>query len=114
MPADDGGYGETAVGTTIPKGALRTIIREICSRLKSWARRAVPRLQGFPSSPSNLSIWKRAVEVFGNEDMARKWLDTPLLILGESTPEQFSSSGDAAKQREILTILGRIDYGMFS
>ena len=26
---------ETAVGTTIPKGALRTIIREICSRLKS-------------------------------------------------------------------------------
>ena len=52
--------------------------------------------------------------VFGNEDLARKWMDTPLPILGQSTPQQFSSSGDAAKQREILTILGRIDYGIFS
>jgi len=64
--------------------------------------------------PSSEAIWKRAVEVFGNEDLARKWMDTPLPILGQSTPEQFSSSGDAPKQREILTILGRIDYGMFS
>ena len=64
--------------------------------------------------PSAEVIWKRAVEVFGSEDLARKWMDTPLPILGQSTPELYSSSGDAAKQREILTILGRIDYGMFS
>lgn len=64
--------------------------------------------------PSSEAIWKRAVEVFGNEDLARKWMDTPLPILGQSTPEQYSCSGDAAKQREILTILGRIDYGIFS
>jgi hypothetical protein len=41
-------------------------------------------------------------------------MDTPLPILGQATPEHHSASGDAAKQREILTILGRIDYGMFS
>ncbi|MDP8991100.1 MAG: MbcA/ParS/Xre antitoxin family protein [Acidobacteriota bacterium] len=64
--------------------------------------------------PSSEVIWQRAVEVFGSEDLARNWMDTPLAILGHSTPRQFSSSGDAAKQREILTILGRIDYGMFS
>ena len=36
-------------------------------------------------------------------------MDTPLPILGQSTPERYSSSGDVAKQREILTFLGRID-----
>jgi hypothetical protein len=61
-----------------------------------------PAVTGLPEQsfqlehPSSEVIWKRAVEVFGNEDLARK------------------CSGDAAKQREILTILGRIDYGMFS
>jgi uncharacterized protein (DUF2384 family) len=75
-----------------------------------------PAVTGLPEQafqlehPSSEAIWKRAVEVFGNEDLARKWMDTPLPILGQSTPQQFSSSGDAAKQREILTILGRIDY----
>ena len=79
-----------------------------------------PAVTGLPEQsfqlehPSSEAIWKRAVEVFGNENLARKWMDTPLPILGQATPEQYSSSGDAAKQREILTILGRIDYGMFS
>jgi hypothetical protein len=41
-------------------------------------------------------------------------MDTPLPILGQSPPELYSSLGDVPKQREILTILGRIDYGMFS
>ena len=79
-----------------------------------------PAVTGLPEQsfqlehPSSEAIWKRAVEVFGNEDLARKWMDTPLPILGQSTPQKFSSSGDAAKQREILTVLGRIDYGIFS
>jgi len=64
--------------------------------------------------PSAEAIWKRAIEVFSSEELARKRMDTPLPILGQSTPQLYSSSGDVAKQREILTILGRIDYGMFS
>lgn len=79
-----------------------------------------PAVTGLPEQsfqlehPSAEAIWKRAIEVFGSENLARKWMDTALPILGQSTPAQYSSSGDAAKQREILTILGRIDYGMFS
>ena len=79
-----------------------------------------PAVTGLPEQsyqlehPSAEAIWQRAVEVFGSEELARKWMHTPLPILDQSTPEQYSSSGDAAKQREILAILGRIDYGMFS
>ncbi len=79
-----------------------------------------PAVSGLPEQsyqlehPSSEAIWKRAVEVFGSEELARKWMDTPLPILGQATPEHHSLSGDAAMQREILTILGRIDYGMFS
>jgi hypothetical protein len=39
---------------------------------------------------------------------------TALPILEGATPEQYASSGDPAKQRAVLTILGRIDYRLFS
>lgn len=64
--------------------------------------------------PSAEIIHSRAAEVFGGEELARKWLETPLPILDQNTPQQFAESGDAQKQREVLTILARIDYGMFS
>jgi uncharacterized protein (DUF2384 family) len=64
--------------------------------------------------PSVDLIWARAIEVFGGEDLATKWMHTPLASLDQSTPEQYALSGDPAKQREVLTILGRIDYGLFS
>jgi hypothetical protein len=62
--------------------------------------------------PSPEIIWARAVEVFGGVDLARKWMDTPLAILEDHTPAQHS--GDRMKQREVLTVLARIEYGMFS
>jgi hypothetical protein len=71
-----------------------------------------PAVTGLPEQsfqlehPSSEAIWSRAVEVFGNEDLA--------LILGQSTPQQYSASSEPENQREILTILGRIDYGIFS
>jgi uncharacterized protein (DUF2384 family) len=80
----------------------------------------VPAATGLPEQayqlehPSSEVIWQRAIEVFGNEELARKWLQTPLPILNEYTPEQCALSGDSAKQREVLVILGRIDYGIFS
>ena len=52
--------------------------------------------------------------MFGSEELAGQWMRTPLPILEGATPEQYSESGDPAKQREVLTILGRIDYGVFS
>jgi uncharacterized protein (DUF2384 family) len=64
--------------------------------------------------PSREIIWSRAVEIFGGDELARKWMETSLPILGQQTPQQYADSGDAAKQREVLMILTRIDYGMFS
>jgi uncharacterized protein (DUF2384 family) len=64
--------------------------------------------------PTAEIIRARAVEVFGKEDLAAGWLRTPLPILDGCTPEQYAVSEDLAKRREVLVILGRIDYGMFS
>jgi uncharacterized protein (DUF2384 family) len=64
--------------------------------------------------PSPEIIWSRAVEVFGGDELAKKWMATALPVLDQQTPQQYADSGDAAKQREVLMILTRIDYGMFS
>ena len=39
-------------------------------------------------------------------------MDNSIPILGGQTPQQYADSGDAEKQREVLTILARIDCGM--
>lgn len=64
--------------------------------------------------PSPKIIWARAVEVLGNEDLAREWMGTPLAVLDQHTPEQYAKSKDKQKQREVLAVLGQIDYGIFS
>jgi uncharacterized protein (DUF2384 family) len=64
--------------------------------------------------PSPEIIWARALEVFGNDDKARRWMQTALPILNGSTPEQYALSQDIEKQREVLTVLGQIDYGIYS
>jgi uncharacterized protein (DUF2384 family) len=64
--------------------------------------------------PTAEIIRARAVEIFGKDELAAEWLRTPLPILDGCTPEQYALSEDIAKRREVLIILGRIDYGMFS
>ena len=64
--------------------------------------------------PSPEIVHARAVEVFGSEQLAQEWMRTPLPILNQCTPEQYALSGDRDRQRKVLTILGRIDYGPFS
>lgn len=64
--------------------------------------------------PSSDIIWARALEAFGNEEKAHRWMGTALPVLAGCTPEQYSHSGDAGKQREVLTILGQIEYGIHS
>jgi uncharacterized protein (DUF2384 family) len=64
--------------------------------------------------PSPEIIQARALEVFGNQEKAGRWMRTALRVLGGCTPEQYSFSGDKAKQREVLTILGQIEFGIYS
>jgi len=64
--------------------------------------------------PSPEAIWSRAVEIFDGEQLAREWMDHPLPLLEDHTPQEYADSGDAGKQRQVLTILARLDYGMFS
>lgn len=64
--------------------------------------------------PTGEAIWTRAVEVFDGADLAREWMDTKLLVLGDHTPREYADSGDADRQRQVLTVLGSIDYGMFT
>ena len=64
--------------------------------------------------PSSEIIWARALEVFGDEEKARRWMRTALPILSGCTPDQYSLSEDKAKQRDVLTILGQIEFGIYS
>jgi uncharacterized protein (DUF2384 family) len=62
--------------------------------------------------PTAEAVWSRAVEVFGGEKLAHEWMETRLPALDDQTPRQCTESGDQAKQREVLMILNRIDYGI--
>lgn len=64
--------------------------------------------------PSAQAIWSRAVEIFDGEELAREWMNNSLPVLDQHTPQQYADSGDAKKQRQVLTLLARLDYGMFS
>lgn len=64
--------------------------------------------------PDAHQVWLRAVEVFGDEGQARSWMDTPRDLFDGSAPQDLVDSGDASKQRRVLEVLLRIDYGVLS
>ncbi len=64
--------------------------------------------------PSATGIWKRALEIFGDREKARSWMQTARDAFDGRTPEELVQSGDPAAQRRVLEILIRIDYGVFS
>jgi putative toxin-antitoxin system antitoxin component (TIGR02293 family) len=64
--------------------------------------------------PSANSVWKRALEVFGDEAKARSWMDTPRDIFNGQSPQDLVATGSASAQRRVLEVLLRIDYGVFS
>lgn len=64
--------------------------------------------------PNPTAIWNRALEVFGEEAKARSWMNTARDIFGGRTPADLVASGSPAEQRRVLTVLLRIDYGVFS
>lgn len=52
-------------------------------------------------------LYNRAVEVFGEEEKAGRWLSTPLTILGNRTPEQFAENDPET----VINILEKIAWG---
>lgn len=61
---------------------------------------------------SILRTWGRAVEVFEDEDTARTWLKTPLIILDGKTP--LEATGNRFGAELVLDLLGRIEHGVYS
>ncbi len=55
---------------------------------------------------------KQAIDVFGSEEKARKWFETPLPALGGKRPFEYADTEPEA--REVEDVLGRIAHGIFS
>ena len=59
-----------------------------------------------------IRIFNRAVEVLGSEASARQWLATPVMALGWERPLDYADTEAGA--REVESVLGRIEHGVFS
>jgi len=58
------------------------------------------------------AVIARAIQVFGSQDKATGWLDDPNLLLAGVTPRALLSTPEG--RNSVLTVLGRIEYGVFS
>jgi putative toxin-antitoxin system antitoxin component (TIGR02293 family) len=56
-------------------------------------------------------IYQQAIEVFGSEDQASLWIDSPILALENRRPRELLESKDGAVRVSI--ILGRIAAGTY-
>jgi len=61
---------------------------------------------------SILRTYNKAIEVFESEELAHKWLKTPLVALSGKTPLEAVSNRFGAEL--VLDILGRIETGVYS
>ena len=55
--------------------------------------------------------WRHAVDTFGTEERALRWMHQPLAELGERTPE--SVLLEDRQSDAVEAILARIDYGVY-
>jgi len=55
--------------------------------------------------------WSHAVDTFGTEERALRWMRQPLAELGERTPERVLL--DEPQSDAVEAILARIDYGVY-
>lgn len=58
------------------------------------------------------AAWSHAVRVFGSEEKALGWMNTPLQQLGEQTPAEVLSTDPHSEAVE--TLLVRIEYVVYS
>ena len=56
------------------------------------------------------SVLHRAAEVLGDRSNAMRWLGTPVHALNYATP--ISLLHDSKGREEVLTLLGRLEYGV--
>ncbi|MEX2542496.1 MAG: antitoxin Xre/MbcA/ParS toxin-binding domain-containing protein [Trueperaceae bacterium] len=56
-------------------------------------------------------LYRRASEVFGDEALARQWMQTPRATFGGRTPFQLASSEIGAQ--EVEDVLLRVEHGVF-
>jgi putative toxin-antitoxin system antitoxin component (TIGR02293 family) len=56
-------------------------------------------------------IWRHALDTFGTEERALRWMRQPLAELGESTPEHMLL--EDRQSEAVEAILARIDYGVY-
>ena len=73
--------------------------------------------QNIPTQAAEVTIslmraYDKATQIFGTQEKAVKWLKAPNQVLGGITPVQAMSSRFGAE--EVMDILGRIEYGVFS
>ncbi len=57
-------------------------------------------------------IFRRAMEVFKDQAIAKRWIKSPAKALGGIAPIDFTETDIGA--REVENLLGRIEYGVYS
>lgn len=104
---------------TLLKNNLGTTDKELAEVLgipvSTLARRKKGRRFPFGESERIFRIarlFDLAVNVFGSNDMARKWLKEPAWGLGDVAPIEFARTEIGA--REVENLLGRIEQGIFT
>ena len=93
--------------------------KELCRILKippsTLARRKKRGQLSFEESERVFRIARlhdKAVEVFKQPDLGRKWLKEPAWALGDVAPLEYADTELGAK--EVEDLLGRIEHGVFS
>ena len=93
--------------------------KELCRILKipptTLARRKKNGQLSFEESERVFRIgrlYDRALEVFKQPELSRKWFREPAWALGDVTPLEYSDTELGAK--EVEDLLGRIEHGVFS
>ena len=56
------------------------------------------------------AVWQHALDLFGSEEKAARWMATRLSELQERTPEEVIHENPDA----VEAVLDRIEYGVFS
>lgn len=101
---------EAAQALAVPKatlfGAIGVPVSTMSRRLQSGARLS---LDESDKVDRVAQAFKRAIDVFGQEQMAREWMSTRLLALGDRTPLELLDS--SAGYQMVLNTIGRIAYG---
>jgi putative toxin-antitoxin system antitoxin component (TIGR02293 family) len=96
----------------VPKGTLLPTLR--IARRTMERRKVTGRLS--PEESERLyrlaKVLASAESVLGSKDKARRWLSNPNRALGDVTPLSLLETEAGAD--EVMNVLGRIEYGVYS